>query len=346
MANSVGSCQILPRSLDVAPGSFIDTNQTCAALNDSGTLAKSSTLALDQAPKMTKRYDYLKAIADEASLISTNLRALITAIDGAPDLDNYIYQMNESTSANPASNATGQRVDNTLIYGWRSDPTTTNPAGAWHLVQVQAWSPKRCVGYWAPNFANPFVGQTDFDPSLQWACCTNSFPWVKSEKEGELKRCYRLKEHSGRVKVRVARYDESGTNSLNFNNKVPLWKFRYANPFNTDPSVPDLSQCEFVPPFAFAALPLHRHWDYVVAPGAFMIYDKSDYIPPALEYGAGGGRRNGAQCKLEVAKALSKAVVSESCVIYYLRPGSNRYEMRFGRCNTRCAAEGISPNAN
>ncbi len=199
----------------------------------------SQTLAVAQAPKFTKRSDYLKAIKAQALAFQTTLDATNNYLSNIPDPDNLGIYLGPAHTAitgvvNQIKNDSGISsaeisLGNKIIYGWVSPRPEKwrrggRTDGYLHIVKVEATLPKRSAD----------------DYNIGINVCTNRFAWVKTEsKNWGTKRCYYLRDHTGCVGVRVIRYDEDHDPSqggvMSFLSGLPLWQILYHNP-HTDGS--------------------------------------------------------------------------------------------------------------
>lgn len=319
--NSATECQKLPRSLLLPAGSrdnvAYDLNaiyslaggggcgQTATAtingasvtLPFSDIISLSLRLAYDLEAKMDKRHEYLYNMYEYVRTLSERLNILKDAIGTAP------VQRVKDAICLISDGKNNARIENLVYYGWCTGWDTGDAlcqhSGTWHLVRVEAWLPKRCDGW--------------------GGCCTNAFPWVKTEKRGTTKRCYFMQEHSGRVRTRVLRYDGPPVSTggmIKFANGFPLWQFRSGNPYVATNGV-NLSSCE-------SEDSLFSN----IAPGAFMINGTEQMAQKT------------AACRDAITSALSQSVGNETCAYYYL--SGNAYRIRFGRCDDACAYD---PNA-
>lgn len=326
------ACQNLPRSLLLPPGvrnnPATDLNAIynqagslgCAQIQNvtingapvnlpfSDIITMTLRLAYDQAEKMKKRHEYLVNMYDYVRNMADGINRLKAYM--APGAGGLVQNVKDAICYLAISKSKG-KIENVAYYGWCTDwatgDYTCQSSGKWHVIRAEAWLPRRCDG---------FQGGA--------GCCTNEFPWVKTEKRGSFKRCYFMQAHSGRVRVRVLRYDSPTGSSgkvINFANGFPLWQFRESSPYIPSTSLPDLYWCQSTDNSLYNT----------IAPGAFMLNGTSHL-----------GQKN-ARCQNAIVAAMNQAVGNETCAFYYL--DGNTYRMRFGRCDNSCAAEGIDPNS-
>lgn len=322
-----GSCANLPRSLLLSQGDTTGPNRALYDLNamtqaGGGNVCGNTPvvpgygvtltfreiinyslrLSYNQDEKMKKRWEYLYNIYEMARVLDDRLLKASQAITSAKvqSLKNDICKVKMTHEEG--------HIENMMYYGWCTEPDANDPkcqtSGRWHMVKSEAWLPTRCGGY--------------------GGCCTNMLPWVKTEKEGSFKRCYFMQEHSGRVKVRILRYDAVKKNTagvpskegtVEFNtysaNKLPLWQFRNS-PYSVENV--DLSTCQ-------VDTGLYQS----IAPGAFIINNIQDLKTRDLLQ-ADPARK----CSDRLKAALVQAVGNETCAYYYLQ--GDEYKIRFGQC--------------
>ncbi len=218
----------LPRSLDPTnpPPPFENACLTKSPytqwVKNSAALATST----GQVDKFRNRLAYLKRIKNEA------VKTFGAITDTKTALDNFL--------SGPVASLIQTRKDykifldklpSFVVYGWKTPKDPLKPAAPqyWHIVRAEAIMPGKC----------PPGGP----------CCTPGTKCVNDEfitmptKSGWFHRTYELKNYEGRVMIRVTRWDEERQSKVSFNNKVPLWNFRFGKPGQAPASPDGLANC-------------------------------------------------------------------------------------------------------
>ncbi len=272
--------------------------------------------AENQVPKFKLRAEFLQQRLDELNnIISVFEKALPefdALLNAAKDLIDC-YQ-NSSTCLNEESG-----LPYTLIYGWQSDPpqTTRKSApgeGYWHIVKVEARSPKRCDGACGVPGTCSSGGATCPDPA---------FPTVKTSVSGfmDTTRCYELENTDGLVKFRVTRWDEDrDSNLITFPGGIPIWQFhlpehpaRGKGTIGNTTAAGLYTACKdqfYQPPSAISIPAQYKD----VFGRAFLLserIDGSDGVDPSI------GRTVNIPCWQKAVDLVSQGVMTEVCAQYY-----------------------------
>ena len=171
-------------------------------------------------------------------------------------------------------------------------------------------------------------------------CLAERFPWVNTyHQKAGFRKCYELtdlneksdksnrdKLPDGKVLVRVTRWDEDHQAAVKFNNKAPLWDFRFSNPAvrGPAPSAAGLAACQGLGKGGMGAYILNPSNSAPVADkqavnGAFMLNAPSS---------AGA-----AQCWSTVEQLLSHGVKTTVCAEYKgIETPTNHMEVKFVSC--------------
>ncbi|MBF0620155.1 MAG: hypothetical protein HQL19_08310, partial [Candidatus Omnitrophica bacterium] len=333
--------------------------------------------------KLKKRYDFLTDVLPRAKTAQAVFKSVYTNLTAPVDCPVYVFDPAYKTQfemagspfhenpiacaerligvlANPAVMDDLMKIDNRVIYGWKTEDKT------WHLVQAEAVVPRRCT-YGALNTNN-------FD------CCTpankGKFPWIKTTTSNMgLNRCFTLHDYSGCVRTRVTRYDQSRDSAFTkFANGLNLWMFQFFHPASGDTSlVNDPVQLNKI---LDSCVLQHTAQDkdangnvvpYTGPPfpeGAFMINSNEDFTPAANAWASAPAR--GILCDAGAINELLKhGQASDICAQYKLIEWQdgyknvttiinsfvqtisvpnmlNGYEYRFSDCSTCCT--GLPPS--
>ncbi|MDP8213464.1 MAG: hypothetical protein P9X22_09310 [Candidatus Zapsychrus exili] len=190
------------------PGDTLDT--ACADSDFLSNLSESAHQGVNQTVKFQKRREFLSSleIGLDNAIVTFNYAA-----EGFAD-----FLESDEVAALKEFRADFFNVDDftenspyQLIYGWKDDESKVKDP-LWHLVRVDARLPKKC------------------DQENSSLCGNWQWPDIDEYTKGifATTRCYELKNHTGGVKIRVTRYDESPkTGNLIFPNGVPIWDFKY-----------------------------------------------------------------------------------------------------------------------
>ncbi len=181
-------------------------------------LDQSVLAAGNQAMKMSKRLNLLEGREEEAISIRNVLYNALLHIDA--------FLTGPAQGLIDACKAWGNiyppATTSFAIYAWQDLPKDVYNTirGDWHVVKVEVRTPGRCNA----------------------ACGTDRWPYIDTyTKSWGMKRCYELKEWTGRVKARVIRYDEDTVGSrILFPDGTLLWKPQYYHPEGSDQDPTDL----------------------------------------------------------------------------------------------------------
>ncbi|MBF0386473.1 MAG: hypothetical protein HQL20_01295 [Candidatus Omnitrophica bacterium] len=192
-----------------------------------------------------------------------------------------------------------------VIYGWQA-AAQTRDRGYRHVVKVEVATPKRCE-WWSRERGG-----------VARSCGAVKFPWVKSEKSGEMGRCYTLTDGNGCVKVRITRWDENRiSKALTFVGGLPFWGIFTGHPANEmKPPLENLEAC-----FNHDKVEIGGQPYYI--PTSFMINKGDDYT-----------NKYGLDCADAVQAAIRQGYVTEVCAEYFVE--DNSYRMRYIKCNEAC----------
>jgi hypothetical protein len=229
-------CLNLPRSL--VPG--VNTAWVAGNCSNAIWLAgiqASIPEAENQVAKFRLRYNFLNGRLTEMDNILDILGDAETAFynfltcDDGPDADTEpdgpaCRLIRERISYAPDEEGTGwEFLPYYAIYAWQSEPEAGEPSqsGSWHVVRVDVRIPSRC------QVACGVDQQVGFDAP---------FPWVRTDvRNAGFTRCYTLEGSEGVVKMRVARWDESGEYStIRFPGGTEIWQPRYSRPDRPTPA--------------------------------------------------------------------------------------------------------------
>ncbi|MBF0486478.1 MAG: hypothetical protein HQL16_08195 [Candidatus Omnitrophica bacterium] len=296
------ACQNLPRSLvnDFDANNDPWNNPTNPVITEyyyKYWINMSRDIARNMGIKFQKRAEYLKDLVAKANTISSVIA----------DIPSTLKQDTAKTRADLTAflNATANNhpIDNRLIYGWQSPPDSDGTPGRWHMVMAEGNSTSRCT-----------LGGD------RLAGCVDEFPKVKTKtKFLGFVRCYYMDDYTGRVRMRVVRYDEDRLpQMLKFLNNIPLWDFVYRRPGTSAGKInPSLDNC---------VRQADKNAQIVTdrIGGSFIIVDTQDYA----------GRASPTGCQIAVNTALQKAIASETCADYTIRQvnGADHFDMNFVKC--------------
>ncbi len=300
----------------------VNTDYGGTVCRDYGKLLQSRDNASAQETLMAQRFTTLNTLRQRVE------HAKVLFKDGHKYLNEFLYD-----SANPPRKAPAQllidarktfrdnmkELPNFAIYGWQSEKLIKGQEqrGRWHIVRVEAFGPGRCGGL---------------------SGCPSRLPWVRTYTKGFMKttRCYELTDYTGRVGVRVTRYDEGNDNALvSFANKaVALWRFvGGGSTATTAPmDVSGLNQClgEGISDVTKGILGVNSKLEINNSTGlnnkvreefiglgrAFMINDK----------------KGNSGCLMAATQLLERGVKSSSCARYSLDP-NNHMGVKFVNCS-------------
>ncbi len=212
------------------------------------------------------------------------------------------------------------RLPNYVIYGWRSPdnislglrPGLKTGRGYWHIVRVEAFSPKRCFKQ----------------------CWIEEYPKVKTYTKWKFGfagpdqfRCYELDKTDGLVIARVTRYDEDrDTPAARFANTQRIWSFRFSNPGVPPPALPtDDLQDRCRPPAVWLAGTSRASQDGLNQ--AFMLNENPGTLPVAK-------RMYSAECWDTANALLDTGVQTTTCARYYLDRSIDHMNLKFTPCPT------------
>ncbi|MBI5150910.1 MAG: hypothetical protein HZA28_09125 [Candidatus Omnitrophica bacterium] len=295
-------------------------------------IQKSIPEAANQVVKFRQRYNYLSGRLNE-------MNNVIMVLDEAErKFDGFLTCTDADGVGGPdgaACKLIKARIDEDkkekglpyqAIYGWQSEPEAGQPAGSgkWHLVRADARLPEKCDNDCNPN---QIPGSTTIDGDPRW-------PWVRTYKKSwGMKRCYELEGTDGMVKVRVSRFDETGTfSTLLFPNAVEIWKPTFERgdrPLLADPGTIGATCAASIAPGGYydGAFILNKRLDGVRDPACV---DGCATDPdPAACIDARCPVVNNAACWDLANKLLASGVTSEACAQYYFHGGM---EFKFVRC--------------
>ncbi len=308
------SCVNNPRSLNAKPQPLYDPCATPSKYAE--WVTESTQLAVPQGPKFVARKTYLAALKKKAEDARDAIRALkdsLTDFLNGPvtGLINARNQFNTMAK---------NKLPNYIIYAWRDkNPPKSGirAKGYWHIVKAEGDAPGKCA--WGK-------------------CITNRLPWVRTYTKGFLKstRCYELTDYEGKVRIKVARWDEEHDgNGVAFANKFPIWKFSFRKPGSNIDSASGLEN-------TCVGTPVWYHFGVndptIVALGAMW----GSEVPPKLTETRlkeafmlnDSPNPNEAGCKTLVEKLLSQGSSSEVCAKYFLKePGRNGMDLKFTSCD-------------
>jgi hypothetical protein len=287
-------------------------------------LPDSSLLAGRQAPKLTKRQQYLQFLIGKINDLATALPAdgwpppLVKLTDEVKSTLDELIKTNEDEKRKPPD------LPNWATYVWQSPPPKGETEGYWHAVKVEALLPRRC-----------FVdGKRDYD---NFDCCAgdgktygenkDKFPWVRTySAHWKTRRCFEMWDENGCVKVRVSRFDEDRSlrgSVIKFLNGVPLWKFLHRHPLHAGDDLDPILQ----------------------RVGSDLCADNDKNAPGAYITGNADTDPTAADCYPAVDALIKQGFISETCARYDLQPDpmdpDNRwtYDIMFRDCKNCCRKE-------
>ncbi len=200
----------------------LDTNIGSCGETDPGEwkdlLDQSVLAAANQSMKMAKRWEMLAGREEEAIQIRNILW------NGLSHIDAFLSGPAQGLidACKSWGNIYPPATTSFAIYAWQDEPKDVYNTirGDWHVVKVEVRTPGRCNS----------------------ACGTDRWPYIDTyTKSWGMKRCYELKEMTGRVKARVIRYDEDTVGSkIRFPDGTLLWKPQYYHPEGSDQDPTDL----------------------------------------------------------------------------------------------------------
>ncbi|MFH0753759.1 MAG: hypothetical protein V2A70_04270 [Candidatus Omnitrophota bacterium] len=357
---SADVCAVVPRSLvsgfNVMDRTIACENQPYACGDDCGEdkdetcwcdesvftelfisqIGMSKDLAIPQDIKMKKRYDYLITIKG----IITPYQAIFDAsklyLTGMGD---SIKTAVEAIVKKGVTAATKRTLGNGIIYGWASPrpekwKSGGRSEGYLHVVKIEAVVPTRSTGLLSIGIDTCASQNSD------------KMPWVSTATHNwGSKRCYKLKDHSGCVGVRVIRYDEDHDPKqggiMAFLSGLPLWRIIYHNPhsggFNSG-CPEDNPNCDIV------ANCFEQHYSLREVDTYRKLSDAVDGFPTDDEalkqaFMIGLPIKSGAPAELTAClsaaeKRLEKGVYAESCAKYEMT--SNGMQVAFRKCSECC----------
>ncbi len=186
-------------SCDLNPGGWLNLTE------------QSALEAKNQVAKFKQRRNFLEARVKEAKNI---LNILDTAYT---NFNNFLSQAVKDLETNIINNyykSNPSALPRYVVYGWKTDISSGRRPG-WHVVKVETHIPTRCNNACDVSQTGP----------AKW-------PRVKTWTENwGTKRCYKLINTDGVVKIRVTRYDEQASEDklIKFPNGMPIWKFRFVD---------------------------------------------------------------------------------------------------------------------
>ncbi|GEM_PF-3362504 len=190
-------------------------------------VADSYANAPTQVNSVKDRFKFLTKLKQKAKA------ALKAAADGKLWLDDFLNGPAEPGHPNPDTDAVPnllrarlgfegyiKKLPNFLIYGWQShDPKNPTAPGRWHMVRSEGLIPGKCPS------------KTGEDTCGTVAQNEHKFPWIYTYTHAwGTRKCYDLKDYTGKILVRLTRWDEERQAQVGFNNKVSLWDFRFSKP--------------------------------------------------------------------------------------------------------------------
>lgn len=240
------SCGNLPRALLGDLPAFDPS--LCANNGYITDLANNFLAAQNQVEKLRKRMAFLQNRKTELEgmrgMMQTTLDRLAMFICGEPNGSDPSWhcgagqgEFDLDAPNSPVENLINARInwedvvpktESVVIYVWQGErlekPRKRGPGldeyeGYWHAVKVEVRLPERCN--WACGGGNQAGGA---EPG---------FPTIKTYSKGFLnsKRCYELINTTGRVKVRVLRYDEDhDPSSMAFPGGQKIWDIYKSHP--------------------------------------------------------------------------------------------------------------------
>ena len=170
-----------------------------------------------QVPKLAKRLAFLEMLKPEAEIVRDSLEV------GVQKMTDFIEgPVQNLIDARKNYKDTKIPTESFMIYVWQDEEKEGNgedfEPGMWHAVKVEVRVPGRCN--------EGLLGQSR-------PCVADQWPYITEYTRGFLKakRCYALREDTGRVKVRVIRYDQgSEGEGIKFPSGQLLWLPRFGHP--------------------------------------------------------------------------------------------------------------------
>jgi hypothetical protein len=212
------------------------------------------------------------------------------------------------------------QLPNFVIYGWRSPdsmhlglrPGQRAGRGYWHIVRVEAFSPKRCFHQ----------------------CWIDEYPKVKTYIKWKFGfagpdqfRCYELDKTDGLVIARVTRWDEDrDTPFARFANTQKIWQFRFTNPGKAPAGYPTEELSTYCAPPAVWTAGTSRETEGKLN-DAFMLNANPNAVPA-------GERMYNPICWDMANAFLESGVQTTTCARYYLDRSIDHMNLKFTNCPT------------
>lgn len=311
------------------------TNQSCDLQTNSGFMdvvpdpststwlvntGYSAREAANQVAKFEKRYDFLSRRLNE-------LNRMIGILDEADEEFYNLLTCDDNDADNipdgPACALTKAAIEykdktpNSAVYAWQDEEQHSGERdGLWHLVQVDARLPGRC-----DDACN--VNQTPDGDPLWPRVTTEVHAWGT-------RRCYKLEDNRGVVKMRVTRMDQNLTqNTILFPNGQPIWTFRSSpNSPNINGAFLDLKQCclDGLGNEPGSSCNDLRESDPDGHEGEHL-YDGAFILGSFVE---DNSENDNIACWKKSSRILQYGVTSETCAMY--QPGGGGYSFHFVPC--------------